>query len=353
MKAIVQDRYGSIDALRFTEVERPDPGLGQVLLRVRAASVHADNWHVVHGRPFVLRLMGAGLLRPKNPVPGIDVAGTVESCGEGVDGFQPGDAVFGEIAGGMQWRNAGAWAEYVVADPVALEPKPAHMSFEDAAAVPTSAAIALQAVRDEGQVTAGQRVLVNGAGGAVGTLAVQLAKHFGANVTAVDRSNKLDLLRSLGADRVIDYGTERFLEAGERWDVIVDIASTLTVPQWRSAIEPEGIYSVIGHDDYGRRGRRWFGSIPQMIGLAVRKRWLGHLPDWNMAVTYRERFATVAELLRQRSMRSVVARAFPLAAAADALRFLERGEAVGQVVLTMAPQASETEAAAVGGPDTT
>jgi NADPH:quinone reductase-like Zn-dependent oxidoreductase len=274
-------------------------------------------------------------LRPKQRVPGIDVAGTVAALGPGVDRFALGDAVFGELAGGFQWQHAGAWAELVAADAAALEAKPAGLSFEDAAAAPTSAAIALQAVRDEGRVAAGQRVLINGAGGAVGTYAVQLAKHLGAHVSAVDRGEKLVLLRALGADRVIDFESERFSEAGERWDVIIDIASTLTVPQWRSIITPSGRYSIIGHDDYGRRGRRLLGSIPHMLGLLLRKRWIGHLPDWEAVSSARERFATVAELLGRGAIRSVVGRTFPLRDAAEALRTLARGEAHGQLVLAL------------------
>ena len=205
MKAVVQEEYGSLDALEVREVEKPAPGDDEVLVRVRAASVHPDVWHVVSGHPYVLRLMGAGFSKPKNPIPGTDMAGVVEAVGKSVTQFQPGDEVFGETIGSMQWINGGAYAEYVTVAEDCLALKPANVTFEQAASVPTSGYIVLLNFAEVGQLGPGQEVLVNGAGGGVGALALQLAKAYGARVTAVDSTKKLNLLRELGADEVIDY----------------------------------------------------------------------------------------------------------------------------------------------------
>ena len=223
MKAIVQDTYGSPDVLELRDIDRPVVEDDEVLVRVRAASVHPDVWHVLTGLPYVLRVMGAGLRKPKNPVPGTDLAGVIESVGKNVTRFGPGDEVFGETLKGMQWINGGAYAEYATAPEDALALKPANVTFEQAAAVPTSALIALPSLRAGGEIQAGQRVLVNGAGGGVGAIAVQLAKAFGADVTGVDCTSKLDMVRSIGADQVIDYTQEDFTRRGERYDLIFDI----------------------------------------------------------------------------------------------------------------------------------
>ena len=230
MKAIVQHKYGSPgDALRYQDVAQPVAGDGEVLVRVRAASVHADVWHVVTGRPYVLRLMGSGLLKPKNPIPGTDMAGIVEAVGKNVNQFKPGDAVFGECAKGFQWVNGGAFAQYVCVSPDALAIMPVNVSFEHAATVPTAGLIALHNLQNYGSVQPGRRVLVNGAGGGVGSIALQLAKAYGAHVTAVDSPQKLDMLRALGADHVIDYTQTNFTQRGEHYDLIFDVASNLSL----------------------------------------------------------------------------------------------------------------------------
>jgi NADPH:quinone reductase-like Zn-dependent oxidoreductase len=202
MKAIVQERYGSPEVLELREIDRPHVEDDEVLVRVRAASVHADVWHAVNGVPYVLRVMGSGLRAPKHRVPGTDLAGQVESVGRNVTRFRPGDEVFGQTLTANLWRNGGAYAEYATAPDARLELKPANLTFEQAGAVPTSGSLAVQAVRDEGRLQRGQGVLINGAGGAVGTFAVQLAKAYGADVTGVDAPGKVDMLRSIGADRV-------------------------------------------------------------------------------------------------------------------------------------------------------
>ena len=336
MKAIVHERYGSPDGLRLRELPRPVPGEGEVLVRVRAASVHPDVWHVVTGRPYVLRLMGAGLRRPRRAVPGTDLAGRVEAVGSGAGRFQPGDEVFGESVAGLQWRNGGSFAEHAAAPEAALAPKPARLSFAEAATVPTSGLIALAAVRDQAGVRPGQRVLVNGAGGGVGVLAVQLAKAYGAEVTAVDASAKLALLRSLGADAVIDHTAEDFTRRSERYDAVIDIPGNHPFAAVRRVLEPDGTYVLIGHDAYGTAGRRWLGSLPRFAGLMVRMPFVAQLPKLDFSTPdKREAMAELAALLEDGRLVPVVDRTFPLAEVAEAIRYLASGRAVGKVALEL------------------
>src|SRR5688500_13521110 len=224
MKAIVQDRYGSTDVLRFGELDRPIAGDDDVLVRVHDASVHADVWHAMKGVHYVLRAMGSGLRAPKHHVPGTDLAGVVETVGTNVARFRPGDEVFGLSLSANLWRNGGAFAEYAALPGTTLELKRTRLPFEQAAAFPTPGPLAVQHVRDEGRLRPGQTILINGAGGAVGSFAVQLAKAWGATVTGVDATEKLEMLRSIGADRVIDYTEEDFTRRDERYDIILDIA---------------------------------------------------------------------------------------------------------------------------------
>lgn len=261
MKAVVQNKYGSADVLELREIDEPVAVDDQMLVRVRAASVHADVWHVMRGVPYVLRIMGAGLRAPKNLVPGTDLAGEVKSVGGNVTRFQPGDEVFGQSLVANLWRHGGAFAEYAAVPASRFELKPAGLTFEQAAAVPTSGSLAVQGVRDEGRVQEGQKVLINGAGGAVGTFAVQLAKAYRADVTGVDAAGKLDMLRSIGADRVVDYAQEDFTRSSESYDVILDIAGNHRWPDIRRALTPQGTFVLIGHDQYGAAGHRWFGSL--------------------------------------------------------------------------------------------
>jgi NADPH:quinone reductase-like Zn-dependent oxidoreductase len=307
MKAIVQRKYGSLDVLELREIDMPEVKDDEVLVRVRAASVHPDVWHVLRGRPYVLRIMGAGLVKPRNSVPGTDLAGRVESVGKNATRFQPGDEVFGESIKGYQWHNGGTFAEYVSASEDALALKPANVTFEQAAAVPTSGLIALQNVRHQGQVRAGDKVLVNGAGGGVGVFAVQLAKTYGAQVTGVDSGPKLNMLRSIGADRVVDYTREDFTRGSERYDLIVDIPGNHPFAECRRALTPQGRYVLIGHDQFGDVGRRWFGSLPRFL----------------------------RELLEAGKLTPIVDRTYPLPNVPDAIRYLESGQAQGKVVITM------------------
>jgi NADPH:quinone reductase-like Zn-dependent oxidoreductase len=246
MKAVVHEAYGSPgQVLRVREVPIPTVGAGDVLVRVRAASVHPDIWHVVTGLPYVLRLMGNGVRRPKFQVPGTDLAGVVESVGPNVTRFKRGDEVFGESTT-FGWKNGGAYAEYASVPQELLSLKPANVTFEQAATVPTSGYIALQNLRGAGAL-AGRHILINGAGGCLGSLAIQMAKAGGARVTAVDCNEKLAMMRSLGADRVIDYQKESVLQGAERYDVILDVASNLWFDVCAPILTPTGTYLPIGH----------------------------------------------------------------------------------------------------------
>lgn len=335
MKAIVQDRYGSVDLLRLAEVDKPAVGADEVLVRVRAASVHADVWHVVIGVPYVLRLMGSGLSKPKNPIPGTDMAGIVQAVGANVTQFKPGDEVFGESRRGVQWINGGAYAEYVSAPAEILALKPANITFEQAASVPTSGTIALYNLQSVGLPKPGQKVLINGAGGGVGTIAVQLCKTYGASVTAVDSAEKLGMLQSLGADHVIDYAREDFTRGSERYELIFDVASNLRFSDCERILTATGKYLVIGHDHYGARGRRILGSIPQMFKLMAQAPFTNHLPDAGISMpNQKELMAVLRELLEAGKITPVVDRSYALSEAAAALRYLMEGRVQGKVVVT-------------------
>ncbi|MGB7979813.1 MAG: NAD(P)-dependent alcohol dehydrogenase [Candidatus Nanopelagicales bacterium] len=259
MRAIVQERYGSPrDVLHVREIDRPVPGTGQVLVRVRATSVHADVWHAVTGIPYIFRALGSGLRAPKRQVPGTDLAGEVVQVGSGASRLLPGDRVFGEITLPGKWFNAGALAEYAAVDETLLAPIPDGLSFIEAAAVPTAALIALMNLLDQGRVRQGQRVLVNGAAGAVGVWAVQMATAFGAHVTAVDAPTKLDLLRDLGAEQVIDYTHRDFTRMGMRFDLVFDVVSRARFSEVRRTLEPDGTYLLVGTANTADRGTgRW------------------------------------------------------------------------------------------------
>jgi NADPH:quinone reductase-like Zn-dependent oxidoreductase len=336
MRAIVQDKYGSPDdVLELREIDKPVVKDDEVLVRVHAASVHPDVWHVVRGRPYALRLMGAGLLKPKNSVPGTDVAGHVESVGKDVTQFQPGDEVFGETSRQWQWHNGGAYAEYVSVPEDALALKPAGITFEQAAAVPTSGFIALSGLRNQGQVQPGQKVLINGAGGGVGALAVQLAKAYGADVTGVDSTRKLDMVQSLGADQVIDYTQEDFTQSGERYDLILDVPGNHSLSECRRALTPEGTYVLIGHDHFGVSGGRWLGSLPRFFKLVVMSPFVSQLPDLNFSIpSKKDSMAVLREFIEAGKITPVIDRTYPLAEVPEAIRYLEEGHVQGKVVIT-------------------
>jgi NADPH:quinone reductase-like Zn-dependent oxidoreductase len=337
MKAIVQDSYGSPeDVLEFQDIDKPVVKDDEVLVRVHAASVHPDVWHVVRGLPYVLRIMGAGLLKPKNSVPGTDVAGHVESVGKNVTHFQPGDEVFGETFKGYQWANGGAYAEYVSVPEDSLALKPANITFEQAAAVPTSGLITLQNLPNEGWLQSGQRVLVNGSGGGVGALAVQIAKAYGAEVTGVDNTKKLEMVRSLGADHVIDYTKEDFTQGGERYDLIFDIPGNHPFSTCRRVLTPDGKYVLIGHDRFGQGAGRWFGSMPRVLKLVALSPFVSQIPTPNFSMPDKKnQMAVLKELIEAGKITPVIDRTYSLSEVPEAIRYLEEGLTQGKVVITV------------------
>ena len=334
MRAIVQDGYGAPDeVLHLREVEIPTPAPDEVLVRVCAASVHADVWHVVTGFPRVLQLMGAGWRQPKQPIPGSDMAGIVETVGSEVVDLAPGDAVFGETHRKMQWINGGAFAEFVSVPADVLARKPDNVTFAQAASVPTAGMIAVNNMQKHLWPEPGQRVLINGAAGGVGSIAIQLAKASGAVVTGVDHTEKLDFMRSLGADEVIDYKMEDITRRGERYDFIVDVASTLAPAGYKHLLAPRGIYVFIGHDHYGTKGRRTFGSIPRMVGLMARSLFDPHLSKPQEMPSKAEMMEVLRRTLEAGTLTPVIDRTFSLEEVPAALRYLQEERALGNIVV--------------------
>ena len=323
MKAIVQDAYGSPDVLELREIVTPVVGGDEVLVRVHAAGVDQGVWHLMAGLPYLVRVAGVGLRAPKNPVRGVDVAGRVEAVGENVTGVQPGDEVFGTCRG--------SFAEYACARADRLVPKPSNLTFEQAAAVPVSGCTALQAVRDRGKVRPGQRVLIIGAGGGVGTFAVQLAKAFGVEVTGACSTTKVELVRSIGADRVIDYTREDFADGDSRYNVILDIAGNRSLSHLRRALAREGTLVLVG----GEGGGRWLGGVDRTLRALVLSRFVRQgLSTW-IATQPKEDLEVLHELLEAGKVTPVVDRTFPLSEVPEAIRYLRAGRARGKVVITV------------------
>ena len=340
MKAIVQERYGSPDNLELREVDKPAVGDDEVLVRVRAASVHPDVWHVVTGRPYLLRLSGSGFSKPKTPIPGTDMAGIVESVGGSVTRFRPGDTVFGETIVTHQWVNGGAFAEYVSAHQDLLALKPDNITFEQAASVPTSGFIALLNLRGLDQLRLGQKVLINGGGGGVGALALQITKAYGAHVTAVDRTSKLGMLRSLGADEVIDYTREDFTRRGVRYDLIFDVPGNRSFFACRRALNPDGRYVFIGHEHFGASGKRVFGLIPYFLTLMVLSRFVKQLRGPGLPMpTRKDAMAILRELLELGKITPIIDSTYHLSEAREAFRHMIEDELHGKVILTAAGNA--------------
>lgn len=322
MKAIVYEKYGSPDVLHLKEVAKPIPKDNEVLVKVHAASVNSWDWDLLRGKPFASRLM-FGLLRPRTKILGCDIAGRVEAVGRNVKQFQPGDEVFGDISG----CGRGGFAEYVCARENALALKPASMTFEEAAAVPQAAVLALQGLRDKGQIQPGQKVLINGAGGGAGTFAVQIAKSFGAEVTGVDSARKLDMLRSIGADQVIDYTQEDFTKSGQRYDLILDVVTYRSIFDYKRALSPKGIYVMLGGGSWARVFQAmllgpWISMTgSKKMGLLMLK------PNKDLAF--------LIELFEAGKVKPVIDRRYPLSEVAEALRYFGEGHAQGKVVITV------------------
>ena len=323
MKAIVYTRYGPPEVLQLKEVEKPTPKEDEVLVKVHAASVNAYDWHFLTADIFLVRLMGGGLLKPKNTILGADIAGRVEAVGRNVKQFQPGDEVFGDIAG----CGNGGFAEYVCAPENALALKPANLSFEEAAAVPMAAVTALQGLRDQGKIQPGQKVLINGASGGVGTFAVQIAKSFGAEVTAVCSTRNLDQARSIGADHVIDYTQEDFTQNGQQYDLILAVNGYHPLSAYKRALTPKGIYVMAG------------GTPAQIFQAMLLGPWMSITGDKKMggvsAKPNQKDLAFMKELLEAGKVVPVIDKRYPLSEAAEALRYRGEGHARGKVVITM------------------
>jgi NADPH:quinone reductase-like Zn-dependent oxidoreductase len=324
MKAIVQDRYGSADVLEFQDIDEPTLGEGDVLVRVHAAGCGPDVWHLMTGMPYMARV-AIGLRRPKVRVRGWDVAGTVEAVGAKVTDFQPGDEVMGTA-------EDGSFAELAVTPANKLVRKPANLTFEQAAALPISGITALRAIRDEGNVQPGQRVLVIGAAGGVGSLAVQIAKADGAHVTGVGSTSKVDLIRSAGADDVIDYTREDFADGVRHWDVIVDTAGRRPLSVLRRALTPKGTLVIVGGDGGGNWTGGFFRGMLRgpLVSLFVGQRLRGLATK----VTQEDLLA-VKELVEAGSLTPVIDRTYPLIEASDAIRYLEEGHAGGKIVVSV------------------
>lgn len=334
MRAVVQSEYGApAEVLSVVERPEPVPSDDEVLVRVRAASVHPDVWHVVTGRPAMLRLMGSGLRRPQPDVPGTDLAGVVEAVGAGVTQLRVGDEVFGESIRGMQWRNGATWAELAVAPASGLVPKPSDVSFDAAAAVPTPGLIVLQNLPPEGEL-AGRRVLVNGAAGGVGSLALQVLVADGAAVTAVDRPEVLDQLRSLGAAEVVDFTTHDATRLEARFDLVFDVPGNHPFSAWRRVLAERGRYVLIGHDGYGRSSAGpLIGSMRKMLPLVLRAPVSPHLQLGTTKVSKVDGLARFAALMADGRLHVPVERTYGLDQAAEALDHLATGRAEGRVVL--------------------
>jgi NADPH:quinone reductase-like Zn-dependent oxidoreductase len=320
MKAIVHTKYGSPDVLQFTDVEKPTPTDDEVLIKIYAASVNKYDWHFLTADIFLIRLMGGGLLKPKNTRLGADVAGRVEAVGRNVKQFQPGDEVFGDI-------GHGGFAEYACAPENRLALKPANLSFEEAAAVPMAALTALQGLRDTGQIQPGQKVLINGAAGGVGTFAVQIAKFFGAEVTAVCSTRNLDQARWIGADHIIDYTKENFTQNGQQYDLIFAANGYHSLSAYKRALTPEGTYVMAG------------GSTAQIFQAMLMGSWMSKTGGQKMggvaAKIDQKDLVIIKELVEAGKVVPVIDRCYPLNEAADALRYLGAGHARGKVVITM------------------
>jgi NADPH:quinone reductase-like Zn-dependent oxidoreductase len=330
MKAIAQDTYGSADVLELRDIDIPRIADSEVLVRVHAAGVDRGAWHLMTGLPYLLRA-GFGLRRPRNPVRGRELAGVVEATGKDVTRFRPGDPVMG--------IGEGTFAEYARAREGKLAPKPANLTFEQAAAVPISAGTALQAVRDQGRIQPGQKVLVIGASGGVGTFAVQLAKALGAEVTGVASTAKVDLVRSIGADHVVDYTREDIHHGNQRYDVILDMGGNRSLSQLRRALTPQGTLVLVG----GEGGDRWTGGMGRQVRAVATSSFARQKMRMFINRERAEELRDLTELIEAGKVTPVIDRTYPLSQAPEAIRHLEDGHARGKVVVTVPGRPPEAD----------
>ena len=332
MTAIVQDRYGSAPEglFRLVEIDRPVVGDGEALVRVHAASVDRGTWHIMSGLPYPIRLAGFGLRRPKYANPGRNLAGTVEAVGADVAGFAPGDEVFG--------MSTSTFAEYATARADKLSLKPANISFDEAAAVPVSGGTALQAVRDHGRVRAGEKVLIIGASGGVGSFAVQIAKAFGAEVTGVCSTGKVDMVRALGADDVLDYTRADFADGGSRYDVILDIGGNARLSSLRRALTPRGRLIIIG----GETGGRLLGGTSRQIRAQLLSPFIHQKLGTFVASENAADLTALRDLIEAGKLAPAIDRTYPLTEAAPAIRHLLDGQARGKIVISVPPSSIQS-----------
>jgi NADPH:quinone reductase-like Zn-dependent oxidoreductase len=329
MKAVVRVGYGPPDVLQLEEIAKPAIGDGEVRVRVHAAGVDRGAWHVMTGRPYLMRIAGFGLRAPKDPKLGMDLAGVVEAVGKNVTRFQPGDEVFGV--------GNGSFAEYATAREDKLAPKPRNLTFDQAAAVGVSGSTALQALRDHGRVEPGQEVLIIGASGGVGTFAVQIAKAFGARVTGVCSTSKVNMVRSIGADQVIDYTRDDFADGNQRYDLILDIGGNATLASLRRSLTAKGTLVIVG----GEGGGRWFGGIDRQLRAMALSPFVGQKLGTFISTQNGEGLNQLKDLIESGKVTPVVDRAYPLAEVAEAIRYLLDGHAQGKVVISMRDAASD------------
>ena len=324
MKAIVRDKYGLPDVLRLEEIPTPTPADNEVLVKVRAAAVNKGDWEILRGSPLWVRLVGFGVIRPRIRILGSNFAGRIAAVGKAVSRFQVGDDICGDIL----VHGLGAFAEFVcVPQDAAIVRKHADLSFEEAASVPEAGLIALQGIRDKGKVKAGQKVLINGAGGGAGTFAIQLAKSIGAEVTAVDSAEKLDLMRSLGADYVVDYTQEDFAERETRYDFVLDVVGVRSIKTWKRVLQPEGIYLAAG-GSVGQLARTLL--LGALISRTTKKK-IGVL-----GVNFNKKdIAATLELIESGQISATIDRCFPLQDVPDAMRYLGAEHSRGKVVIVM------------------
>jgi NADPH:quinone reductase-like Zn-dependent oxidoreductase len=323
MKAIVRDTYGSADVLELRDIEKPEIADDEVLVHVHAAGMDRGVWHVMTGLPYPIRLAGYGLRAPNNPVIGSDVAGVVEAVGKNVRRLQPGDEVFG--------IGKGTFAEYAGAPQDKLVPKPENLTFEQAAVVAISGLPALQGLRDHGKVRPGQGVLVIGASGGVGTYAVQIAKALGAQVTGVCSTTKVEMVRSIGADHVIDYTREDFTEGDQRYDLILDIGGNSSLARLRRALVPRGTLVITG----GEGGGRWLGGTDRQIRALMLSPFVGQKLGTFISKENHEDMIVLKELIESGKVAPVIDRTYPLSQVPEAIRYLQEGHAQGKVVITV------------------
>lgn len=334
MKAICQFSYQGPEFLSLNEVQdKGPPNEHEVLIQVRFTSLHPDIWHVVTGNPKILRLFGSGLTTPAQKIPGTDLSGIVKAVGDKVTRFRPGDLVYGDLSQGMQWKNRGTYAELALARESHLHLIPDFLSMEEAAAIPTSGWIAYRCLFYEGRIRKGQKLLINGAGGSLGTLAIQIARYFDAEITAIDQSDKLNIIRSLAPCKTLDYQTQNIQDLNESYDLILDIASTLKLNDVQKWLNPGGFYILVGHDHFGASGSGLLGSLPKMIRLSILSLYYPFLPKASGFPPAEQIGKELATIVSAGAIKPVIDQIYPLENLQEAFDRMISGKATGKIIL--------------------